>query len=211
MFLSQSKALRLDQRGVKKALQHPMLKGKKSFGRGKFAAVFEGTRNNTIMKLMLDNVSYDMLNDSHVGVEHSMFPKVWKNFGEVGEVRFGDKIFPLYLSEIERLEKLRSLAAKRLARCLSDVSVSVSGKYWRLPVEEQAARSFGEMANNKNLPIRARNALRQLEMFSSNTPGGSIDMHMGNFMQRGNGELVINDPIANMNIYTAAMNHFYRR
>lgn len=199
-----NKALRLDDYGVKAAMRHDILLSKKPIARGAFSAIFDGTRKNTVLKMTVDNFGYYMLNDWACGVKHSMFPRVVGNHGEIGTIKSFTDDHPIYLFEMERLEKIQNASlAKRTARSImnalnrAEKTVPQSMRYG----EMRTYMILNAASYDVSLSRMVRNALTQLADFSANMPGGTLDMHIGNFMQRKNGELVITDPIASMGVY----------
>lgn len=204
--MSSCKALRMDCYGVKAALRHPLLEGKKMIGRGVFSMVFEGTRKNTVLKMTVDNLGYMMLNDRVSGIRHKHFPKVVETHDDIGETKIGAESHLVYLFEMERLEKLQKDSdAKRLARLITNVTGTTSMRHkgsWR--DEYRSAELLKAMKTSDELPRSIKNALGRLEMFCRDIPGGTLDMHAGNFMQRKNGDLVMIDPIADMKLWEQA-------
>lgn len=211
--MSAIKALRLDHWGVKQAMRHPLIAGKKPIGRGVFSAVFEGTRKNTVLKMTCDDIGYWMLNDPYVGVKHRHFPKVVESHGEIGTMTIGREEHTIYLFEMEKLNRLETGSeAKRLSRQITmtgnSASYNIEGS-WRSC--SRTAAVLANMVEDKALPKSIRNALTQLCDFCHNISGGTLDMHGGNFMQRDNGELVMTDPLANMKIHERAVSQLYDR
>lgn len=211
--MSVCKALRKDHWGVKSALKHPLVAGRKIIGRGCFSLVFEGTKKNTVLKMTMDDIGYWMLNDYCMGVKHHHFPRVVESHGDIGETMIGKELFPIYLFEMERLVKLQSGSpAARLARLITQTSGTTSmslNSHWK--EDHHAQEVLGNMMANKQLPRSVRNALTKLCDFCHNFPGGMMDMHTGNFMQRRNGELVMIDPIANLRTFEKAQKQVHQR
>lgn len=211
--MSICKALRKDHLGVQMALRHPLLDGKKMIGRGVFSMVFEGTRKNTVLKMTVDNIGYYAFNDYMCGVRHKHFPRVTDCHGEIGTVRLGKHEESIYLYEMERLQPLKvGSEARRLARSIANAAATASGQhFWRTSEDIRAMLTFGSMLQDKSLPRSIRNALQQLEEFCGRMPGGSVDLHMHNMMMRKNGDLVIIDPVANMQIWRNARDQLRQR
>lgn len=186
------RVLRLNDSGVRQALRHPLLAGGKLIGRGVFSAIFEGN-NNSVMKLTADSVNYRMLNGDSC-VKHRHFPKVVANHTTVGKVTIAGMDFPLYLYEVEKLQRLhRNSDAGRLAWKMAEKQ-----RHWAhsdFTDFSVSVITVGEMTKDTKLPRAMRNALAQLEAFILSCPDGILDMHFGNFMQRANGELVLTDPL----------------
>jgi len=199
-----TRALRLDNVEVKMTMRHPLLEGKKPFARGVFSAVFPGTRANRVLKMTVDNIGYWLFNDNCVGVQHRHFPRVIESHGDIGSVRIGEHHYPIYLYEMERLQKLRnSSPAWHLASLIINRSDSV-GNYADFG-DQKAAMELRELIADSTIPRSVRNALKLMEEFCSYFGGGGLDFHSGNFMQRKNGDLVMIDPLANYSIWRAAV------
>lgn len=209
--MSVRKALRLDHWEVKNVLRHPLLEGKKPIGRGCFSAIFEGTRKNTVLKLTVDDIGYWLLNCWATKVEHKHFPRIVDRHGDIGTVKLGGTDYPLFLFEMEKLEKIKPGSdAKKLARRIQGVAQTASNKagLW-MRDDLRSVMMAQHMMQDTALPRSIRNALGQLENFCCNYPGGQMDLHMNNMMQRKNGELVITDPLANMSIWRKATGRAY--
>lgn len=193
------KALRLDCWDVKQILNsHPDLKGKKPIARGCFSAVFEGTRPNTVIKVTMDDIGYYMLNDGMFGIRGKHFPKVIKNHGEIGSIHRRGRNFSIYAFEMEKLEKLQTGSdARKIAR----KTYHATGDALRSAGYSNQCYDVLCFLKVPGIQRSLRNAINQLRDFANYFNHGAIDMHMGNFMQRKDGTLVITDPIANMVIY----------
>lgn len=191
-----AKVLSLKDPGVQAVMRDPLLKGKKMIGRGMFAAVFEGCRPNTVIKLTADSAGYWLLNDGCMRVKHWHFPRVKENFGDVGEISIGKEKFPLFMFELERLERARG-EARKLAKFVSEKEGRTHCCGYNT-VEKLAI-----LSDDRRLPRSTRNAMKEMQQFCSNYDNVALDMHLGNFMQRPNGELVMSDPVMDMVPYRA--------
>lgn len=177
-------------------MQHKALRGKKVIARGVFSAVYEGSRPNTVLKLTADSYGYRMLNDWACCVKHRHFPRVKIDHEQIGDFRMNGEHFPLFLFEMERLEKLATGSdARRLASRISREQNNCTNDNWNWPADDRARFGIMSMIETGNLNKSIKNALGELEQFCGNNPGAVLDMHLGNFMQRKNGELVITDPL----------------
>lgn len=203
--MSVKKVLKLNDWRVKQTLQEfEAIKGKKIIGRGVFSVVFEGSRKNTVIKVTADPMSYWMLNCYAYGVTHRHFPKVKNDFGEIGSTRIGKVDVPIYAFETERLYPLETGSkAKKTARIIRNVQSETSSKnFWKHGYQHLASVTLYDM--QKTITIGSvKNALAQLCDFCGNYLDAGLDMHMGNFMQRKNGELVITDPILDRSLIAA--------
>lgn len=198
-------AFNLNDGQMRDLRQLPELKGKKLIGRGMFSAVFEGSTPDTVLKMTVDSVGFWLLNCCAAGVSGEHFPEVVKNHHDVGVVKVGKVEFPVYLFEMERLVKLKvDSAAKKLARKISTSQLKISRASWSSDVTGQ----LKELANVAKLPETLRQAIRDVENFASNYPKAQLDMHMGNFMQRENGDLVITDPMFDTEVFDASSNPY---
>ena len=211
--MSICKPLRLDQPGTQRALLHPLLAGRKVIGRGAFSLVFEGTKKNTVLKLTVDSCNYFMLNCWAYRVEHRHFPRVVERHGDIDVVRINGHDYPLFLFEIEKLQHLeRGTDSYRLARLLrQSANTASSGVLWKMEEDVRATVTLGSMMKDAALPRSVRNALGQLEEFCSNYEDFGLDLHMGNMMQRKNGELVLTDPLSNVALLEEARTMVRRR
>ena len=190
-----AKVMKLTDQGVREAMRHPVLKGKKIIGRGVFSIVFEGTRKNAVLKLTCDQYAYRMLNDDHCAVTHRHFPRVSKNYSRVGNVKLAGRDFPIYLYEMERLEELQFGTEQRKLALKLCKSVDLSD--WKTASTMsriQTALALEDAAKDKNMPRSIKNALMDLGRFCRAMPGAGLDLHMGNIMRRKNGEIVFTDP-----------------
>lgn len=204
-----SLAFNLNDWAMRDLRQLPELKDKKLIGRGMFSAVFEGSRPDTVLKMTVDSVGYWLLNCCAAGVSGDHFPRVIKNHHDIGVVDVGKTEFPVYLFEMERLVKLKvGSATRKLARKISTSQLKISRASWSSDVTGQ----LGELANVAKLPETLRQAIRDVESFASNYPNAQLDMHMGNFMQRENGDLVITDPLFDVEVFNVSnRSHWQRR
>jgi hypothetical protein len=205
-------ALRLSDFAVKMARNHPAIKGKNPIARGCYSAVFEGSKPNTVFKLTIDNFGYWMLNCYAARVRHHLFPKAVQSFGMVGETKINGEKYPIHLFEMEKLNKLeRSGEARKQAMAIATTRNKSSLNTGKIQIGDIPYFTLLEMAKNTSLSRMVRNALGELATFCSNYPGGKLDMHMGNFMQRKNGSLVITDPLMDLNVFDARTKELQQR
>lgn len=168
----------------------PQLAGKRLIGRGAFAAVFEGSRPNTVYKLTSDAVSYWVLCDPYVGVKHRLLPKVVHNYGEVSEFRIKAEMFPVYLLELERLLPIRrGTPEKKLVRLIEKAS------HPRRFDDDERELFMRASHRSNGLPPAVRQALRMLGDFVVNFPNAHADLCAQNFMRRVSGDVVFSDPL----------------
>jgi hypothetical protein len=108
--------------------------------------------------------------------------------------------------EMARLQKLQpGTETRRIARMVS--------KQQRLSCDKIPMRGHMRVSEQvedmvkcgTTLPRSVKNALGQLANYCSNADQerAKLDMHLGNFMQRKNGELVITDPLMDYEAYQA--------
>jgi hypothetical protein len=196
-----AKAFRFDEPGARLALRHPLLQGKKLLGRGNFSAVFEGTRPNTALKLTVDGPSYWMANDKVTRVTHRHFTRVHDDHQDIGEISVLGRRWPIYLYEVERLSKLRAGSqACKLARSIIIRHNDRRLTYADVPEEFLAEEEARKMVACKDLPGSVRNAFKDLARYCSYNGGNFLDLHMKNFMERANGQLVMTDPIGDLTL-----------
>jgi hypothetical protein len=195
------RALNLTAPAVKAARHMPELKGKNPIGRGVFTAVFEGTRPDTVLKLTVDSRAYGLLCDGVLCCDGPHFPKVTRKFGQVGDVNIRGEDFPLYLYEVERLERLKggTLASKQ-AHALIKLAYSASAQTpGEASDDDYSAQTLDHLVSFADEhPLLTGTLTAAVDMLRSwvhSNDEVSMDMHRANFMMTGAGTLVINDPI----------------
>lgn len=187
-----AKVLRLNDKGVVDTMKHPQLLGKIPIHRGVFSAIFDD-KWNTVLKLTADGASYAMLNGK-VRVKNRHFPQVHKDYREVGEMVIANYRLPLFLYEVEKLQPLQKNSIERnMAYRLG--TMQRKWTYEDYCGNESSISTVHEMSMDEKIPVTIREALAELRDFIKTSPNNRLDMHLGNFMQRANGELVITDPI----------------
>lgn len=212
------RVLQLNDWRVKSALQHEALKGKKRIARGVFSAIYEGSKPNTVFKVSVDSFGYWMLNCFVAGVTHRHFPRIVKDYGEIGHTSVDKHDFSIFLVEMEKLEKLKvGSDTKRLASLIAKQQVRSTMKCVSCHTlnsdkgSTSTVDALADIIKSKNaIPRSVRNALKQLENFCQYYEGSRLDMHLGNFMQRANGELVITDPLMDVSAYDARISQHCR-
>jgi hypothetical protein len=192
IFWGNRKLLSKNEKGVRLALKHPLIKGCSVVGRGVYSVVLES--RTSVFKLTIDRAAYKLAErQSHW--KSPALPVIYGLHGVVGESDYG---LPIFLIEMERLEKLkagtdvrkRSLSVARYARRVLDSDTSSLDRIKRAS-DSQPEGDF-------------RSALTLLAgFFEENLPDVDLDLHGANFMLRVNtGEAVITDPFMDMKTRT---------
>lgn len=207
------RALHLTAPAVQLARQIPELKGKKPIGRGVFTAVFDGTRPDTVLKLTVDSRAYGLLNDGVYFCGGPHFPKVTRNFGDMGDVEIAEQSYTIFLYEVERLERLRggTLASKQ-AHLLTKMASAASGRAYAAHDDEYAAPTVAHMVEmakaNPLMGAELVDALDQLRVWTNNNDEVGIDIHRSNLMADKDGRLVINDPVCHQELLNRIQNRW---
>lgn len=198
--------------------EQEVLRGKKKLAKGFFSGVYEGTREDTVLKLSICQPTYDfMMNKS----DNPHFPKVIKDYGVVGEYEVAKKqskmeyrmfsihsvTVPVYLYEVEKLEKA-SIENRRIGKKLHDLLY----KDWDAfresdrPAEEVFQFGFENMLASGYLDDKPtiRDAFQEMATFFLKGTADT-DVSMQNFMQRKDGTLIINDPFSDRNMVSAVI------
>ncbi|NWK74363.1 hypothetical protein HYG93_08665 [Acinetobacter sp. SwsAc6] len=201
---------------------HPALIGRRLHGSGKFSGIFEGSTENSVLKLSIDKASYIFNTNNHYKNKH--FIKLVKDYGQVGIYSLHHNMkqpksthtnliqVPIYLYEVEKLNKITSNTKNHeLARylvknwqkynalsCSDDLKNSVNNFVSHLRSQSIATKNFQSIID----------ALDQLKTFMNhcNNESAFFDLHSTNMMQREDGTLVFSDPIADFQIYS----YYYR-
>lgn len=199
------KALNLTAPGVKRARQLPQLKGKKPIGRGTFSALFDGERPDTVLKLTVDSTSYWMSNCCAAGCAGPHFPRVVRNHRDVGEVTVRGVTYPIFLYEVERLERLKTGGeAARQFRVFKSIAKQATTACSSIPNREAAPavmEMMADLAAKADLPGSLRHAISDLSNFVRAYDDVFIDIHRANVMQDSEGTLVINDPVGQYGLF----------
>lgn len=203
---------------------HDALKGRKLIASGMFSGIFESGNPNTVLKLTACPASYLLLTDNALKIEDVHSPKLIQNYGQVGEYLVGKnvkethltkpnrKLVPLYLFEVEKLEKIakgenRSLALNltyelRRKLALLEYGSSVRGATAKILIELSK-----ELPQLQNTPSIA-NYFEKLNQFVGNYGDAFYDIHAANLMQRSDGTVVFSDPVGSIDIYTSGHGNF---
>ncbi|WP_354734515.1 hypothetical protein [Acinetobacter nosocomialis] len=203
---------------------HEALKGRKLIASGMFSGIFESGNPNTVLKLTACPASYFLLTDETLKIEDIHSPKLIKNYGQVGEYLVGKnvkethltkpnrKLVPLYLFEVEKLEKIgkgenRSLALNltyELRRRLANLEHGHSVRGATAKILTELAKELPQL---QNLPTVAT-YIKKLNQFVANYGDAFYDIHAANLMQRPDGTVVFSDPVGSIDIYTSGHGNF---
>lgn len=217
-----SKILLLNSKEVAKVRKEiPELHDKKLLASGMFSGVYEGSTPSTVYKLTICPQSYHLLLDSAVG-QSIHAPKLKRDFGMVGEFLTGTnvvetkltkpikKLVPMYLVEVERLEKLsrdNKKIAKRIHEKIKETIYNVTcaddDEESRLfPHIAKALISVGHELRFAGFGEHYAAYFEALTDYMQRTGHESFfDMHVQNFMQRADGTLVFSDPIGTKDVF----------
>lgn len=200
-----AKLLLLNSPCVREARKHEALIGRRLLGSGQFSGVYESENPNSVLKLSVDH-SWHELVTRWVPDGHASLPAVVCDHGVVGHAIIGSNLskpkpkeVPLFLVEVERLEKLDVKSENyRMARHISKIAQRA---YYKGPsgadVGERAENIIGRIYESPYVPQSIRDALAVLLMFCTNYGDAFLDLHAANFMQRPiSGELILSDPVA---------------
>lgn len=198
--------------------QQEVLHGAKKIGKGFFSGVYQGKNENTVLKLSFCGVSYDFLKTKS---ENKHFPKVINDFGEVGTYTVGQgrescrfyKVVefdsPLYLYEIEKLEKLNT-ENKRFVRVFCNAMYKIWHEFEE-SIKEKSEESIEEGSFEYSVKrlletdiLNGRDEFKQalMELVKYHKKGKTItDISQQNFMQRNDGTIVFIDPFCDKEIF----------
>lgn len=197
--------------GVRAARRHPALKGLRHLARGTFCSVYD--KGDTVLKLTCDRIQYAFSAEG-LAPTGPYFPRLIKDYGLVGETRVG---LPIYLMEMEKLDKMRGAPAetRKLARELmreTEALYLTNYHHTRLAKVREVDRArYASVATlqevvdeSTTLPGDMCEALDEVRQFISNYDAG-MDMHTGNLMRRGD-QLVLNDVVCDS---AAVLKYFF--
>lgn len=199
---------------------HPALQDRKLIGSGQFSGVFEGSSENTVLKLSIDEASYIFHTDSLLKPLNSPhFAKVTHNFGRVGTFTTSKNVtrtqlsnpielrVPIYLYEVEKLAKIPQGSVNgRLAKRLA--------KDWRTQDELSTCSDLRTRAQDVAFHLRdnayyqhdnksVMDAIDEIADFMADYDQAFVDIHGANMMQRQDGTFVFSDPVGDLRIYNS--------
>jgi len=196
---------------------HVALKGKKLIARGQFSGVYESGNSDTVLKLSIDAMGYESIFGSNaLSRESNHFTQPIRDFGKVGEFVVGKNIsqtaitqpkmmpVPMFLYEVERLEKLPVKGANRsLVNRICKKLRILNGCSFIDDRHERNVTCLMDLAVDENLKDHPSLGLSFLQManFLKANADAFPDLHTGNFMQRKDGTLVISDPVGSTSIF----------
>lgn len=155
-----------------------LLRAAKELGSGNFCKVFTSSKPTRVLKLTTDKTHYEYL----IGrtAPASIFrPRVYKDFGKIGNTSNGVEIF---LLEVERLRELRYPSQNySIVAALTEFEISRN----RLPELVSEIRGVSR---------QMLEFMKRLNAFKKSISAG-YDIGDRNFMERRTGTLVFNDPL----------------
>lgn len=198
---------------------HPALKGRKLIASGQFSGVFEGDTDGTVLKLSIDEASYLFHTDGFLRPSSHHFATIAHDFGCVGTFTTSKNVtrtaltnpvelkVPIYLYEVEKLQKIKQCTANaKISRRIS--------KDWRVqdhlsPVKDlrnrakDIVRHLRDSAFYQHENPTIIDALDEIADFMMGYDQAFVDLHGANMMQRADGTFVFSDPIGDNRIYSA--------
>jgi hypothetical protein len=197
IFWGNRKLFSRNERGVRLALKHPLLRQQPVIGRGVYSLILGN--EGSVFKLTIDRAAYALAEHQSRWQSPAM-PVIRGLHGIVGEIDCG---VPLFLIEMETLHRLDAGSAAR-KRCLS--------------IGQQMRQSWGsdKTPSERLREVSARQpdelgrALALLADFlESRWPAANVDLHGGNFMQRRkSGEAVMTDPLMDVETRDIVVENF---
>lgn len=198
--------------------QQEVLHGAKKIGKGFFSGIYQGKNDKTVLKLSFCGVSYDFLKTKSA---NKHFPKIINDFGKVGTYTVGQgrkschlyKVIefdtPLYLYEIEKLEKLNTANKKFIGLLCNtiykfwDEFAEINKEKKRKNIKENSFEySFKRLLETDILDGRDEFKQALMELLKYHKKGkGIIDISSQNFMQRNDGTIVFIDPFCDKVIF----------
>lgn len=187
-----------NDRGVRQALENPILKGKLVSGRGVYSVILGS--ETSVLKLTIDRVAYEL-------AEHQSrwkcpaLPEILDLHGVVGAIDIG---LPLFLFEMEPLNKLVAGTATR-KRCLSIANKLRA----ELTKGESTPDRLRQVSKTKPIDEMSQALSLLADFFDSRWPYAGLDLHGANFMLRQRtGEAVITDPFMDLGVRSKVIEAF---
>jgi hypothetical protein len=181
----------LTSKEVRRALEHAGLQGKEPIGRGRYSLVFDN--GDTVLKLTTDRGVLDLQAcQENACLPLPTLPKFHRVIGEVGQ-HAGR---PLWLFEVERLDKLVSGSAQRKqALAIKRLQHGINGVAIKESFHRVAELTCKLMSEAQTLAREWRDTFAALSEYAAGRHHLGCDFHPANFLTRpATGELVLNDP-----------------
>ena len=187
-----------NDRGVRLALENPILKGKSVTARGVYSVILGA--ETSVLKLTIDRVAYEL-------AEHQSrwkcpaLPTILGLHGVVGAIDIG---LPLFLFEMESLSKLVAGTTAR-KRCLSIANKLRAD----LTKGESPPDRLRQVSTSKPLDEVSQALSLLADFFDARWPTAGLDLHGANFMLRqSTGEAVITDPFMDLETRSKVLEAF---
>lgn len=180
------KLIRQNDKAVRQAQRLTPAASRKLLARGVTTLVFEGERPDSVFKLTVDQVAYELA-EAQRSWQCAGLPRTGQLFGQVGTTSEGNAI---WLFEQERLTKLGVGSAPR------KLCMGVSRLVWRQYEHCNTVDKVLASAQASIPDVGLRAAVSRLADFAtSRRERLSLDLHGSNFMLREtSGQAVISDP-----------------
>lgn len=203
---------------------HEALKGRKLIASGIFSGIYESGNAETVLKLTTCSATYNMFTNNEMKFDDVHSPKIIKNYGQVGTYLIGKnvketrhtkpdpKLVPLYLFEVEKLEKISKGANRSFALNLTyELRQRLSQRQYGSSVRQATAKILEELADT--VPGFAQHLtllgyFKKLNYFVQSYNDAFYDIHAANLMQRKDGTIVFSDPVGSIDIYTSGLGNF---
>lgn len=180
------KLIRQNDKAVRQAQRLTPAAGRKLLGRGVTTLVFEGEHPNSVLKLTVDQVAYELA-EAQRSWECAGLPRTGQLFGQVGTTSEGNAI---WLFEQERLTKLGVGSAPR--KLCMGVSRLVWSQYEHCDTVDEVLASAQPSIPNVGLSAAA---LHLADFAATRRERLRLDLHASNFMLReASGQAVVSDP-----------------
>lgn len=200
---------------------HPELQGRKLIGSGQFSGVFEGSTEDTVLKLSIDEASYLFHTDSLLKPTSHHFAKFTKDFGNVGMFTTSKNIprtklsnpieleVPIYMYEVEKLDKIEqktdnATLSRRLTKDWRELDVRSRYKCL-VDRARDVAFHLRDIAFYQHVNKSVMDAIDELADFMKDygKDKAFADIHGANMMQRKDGTFVFSDPVGDLRIYNS--------
>lgn len=180
------KLIRQNDKAVRQAQRLTPVAGRKLLARGVTTLVFEGERPDSVFKLTVDQVAYELA-EAQRSWKCDGLPRTTQLFGQVGMTSEGNAI---WLFEQERLTKLAAGSTTRKL-CLG-ASRLVWRQFEHCNTVDEALKSAHASIPDAGLSAAA---WRLADFASTRRERLSLDLHGSNFMWReSTGQAVVSDP-----------------
>lgn len=209
--MSNTRLLRANDAGYRRVQAFYGFKGLPKIGQGCFSTVYR-LGADRVLKLTCDTAHYALLG-KRLDRINPHFPKVYEDIGFLGMTNNKVAIYGVVMEALNKVGR-KGTPARTMADTISNAFNGYCSNNEIFMQEDHVVRAIHingleKLADLVNAPDGLADAFKVLKRAVESIPNCSVDFHRDNFMVRpGTGEIVIVDPVYDMNLLEEHMRSF---